>query len=217
MKKSFGYKMAYFITGKVLFGIYFILTRIKFYGLGNIPKMGSVIFICNHIRNLDAPSPVFAGFKRGRYPKVFAKVNLWDVPILKKFLTFIEAIPVERNSKKAKSSLDIAKEHLEQNEYIVIFPEGTTSKIKNGELLKFKTGAARLALSYPGVCVIPAACDFVKGRLRFCVGLPLKFDINDSVLDLTNKMSIEIDKLLKGIRQIDSENFSPKRCCGVFL
>ncbi|MDR3151849.1 MAG: 1-acyl-sn-glycerol-3-phosphate acyltransferase [Bifidobacteriaceae bacterium] len=207
MKKSFDYKIAYFIIGKILFGIYFILTRIKFYGLDNIPKKGPVLFICNHIRNLDAPAAAFAGVKIGRYPKIFAKVSLWKtkVPILKSFLNFIEAIPVERNSSKAKNSLNIAKKQLRQNEYIVIFPEGTTSKIKNGELLKFKTGAARLALSCPSVCIIPAAGDFVKGRLRVLIGPQLKFSYEESVEGLTKKMRCEIDKLLKEVREIRKE------------
>jgi 1-acyl-sn-glycerol-3-phosphate acyltransferase len=209
------YKLTYLLAGKILYFIYWLITRVKIEGLENIPTNKPVILISNHIRNLDAPCPVFACIKAKRYPSVLAKDTLWKIPILKHLWSVLGFIPVKRNTKEASNSLFLANKKLANCECLIIFPEGTTAKVKNKSPLKFKTGAARLALAHPKTIIIPAAQDFINGKLFLQINPPIKYSKTETVEQLTNKMYKCVDKLLTEIRnkKIDT-NKSFKRCCG---
>lgn len=56
-----------------------------------------------------------------------------------------------------------AATHLAQGTCICIFPEGARNKVANGQILKAKTGTARLALTL-GVPVVPAGIVSPSGR-----------------------------------------------------
>ena len=105
----------------------------------NIPETGTYLVCCNHISYLD---PFFLMVGHKRQICFMAKDELFHNKILAWLFTRVGAFPVKRGSGDT-DSIKHALDLLENGKLLGIFPEGTRSK--NGELLKFKAGAAMLA------------------------------------------------------------------------
>lgn len=119
-----------------------VLWPFKKTGNVNAPK-GSYIIIANHASYADIfllPSLL------RRFPHVFlGKSEILGYPLIKTFFKTYN-IPVYRGDKvKAAKSLVIAKQKLEKNWSIVIFPEGGIADVKQPHLVPFKFGAFKLA------------------------------------------------------------------------
>jgi 1-acyl-sn-glycerol-3-phosphate acyltransferase len=135
-------------------------TKRKVLGAEKLEKYQNtpLLVVSTHMSNLDSVFPPTLLSEYGIYAKVFAKDTLWKNPILKPLLNVTNMIPVKRNSKDAANSLDIAKSVLDNNECILIYPEGTTTKDPDYWPMSGKTGAARLAFQND-VTVLPIAQD----------------------------------------------------------
>jgi len=120
----------------------------------SLPKAGPAILVGNHLSTLDAPVVADYILYHGRYPYFLAKVQLWNVPVLRGFLTGLEQIPVYRGTARAMDALVEAKRKLEDGKIVFIFPEGTTARDPLEWPFAVKTGTARLAIE-TGVPVIP--------------------------------------------------------------
>ena len=178
------------------------LLRIKVEGLENFPDKSGFIIAANHRSHLDPPvintiSP---------FPVMFmAKKELFDIPVLGKFIEKAGAIPVERG-KKATKALIKTLQLLKDGYTVGIFPEGT--RANPGEYLKPKSGIG-LLISKANVPVVPVKIEgtdkiFPKGSkfpkiftspIEIKVGKPVKFDKNYSYEDISHEIMETIKKL----------------------
>lgn len=115
--------------------------KVNVYGIENLPKEGSMLFMSNHQSNFDillllAYIPVSKGF--------VAKSELEKFPFVNSWMKRIHCLFMDR--KDIKQSAQIIVEGIKQLKSginMVIFPEGTRSK--TGRLGEFKAGSFKLA------------------------------------------------------------------------
>ncbi len=96
--------------------------------------------------------------------KWLSKVEIMKIPVLGWMMRLARDIPLERgDSTSGRAALDQARERLNDNVSVMIFPEGTRSK--TGEMRKFRAGAFKLAIegNYP---VLPLAVHGTRDCLR---------------------------------------------------
>jgi 1-acyl-sn-glycerol-3-phosphate acyltransferase len=124
-------------------------------GLDNVPRTGPVIIAANHVSFADE---VFTPLAARRQICYFAKVEYFTTPGLRgraiaAFFNSMGHVPVARGDmRSAAAVIDIGVEVLGQGRALGIYPEGTRSP--DGQLHKFRTGVARVALR-SGAPVVP--------------------------------------------------------------
>jgi 1-acyl-sn-glycerol-3-phosphate acyltransferase len=124
-------------------------------GQAMVPRSGAAIIAANHV---SASDEVFTPLAAGRQILYFAKAEYFNGTSLRGRLNgavfrALGQIPVERDDPRAAAStVDIGVEALANGNLLGIYPEGTRSP--DGQLHKFRTGVARLALR-SGAPVIP--------------------------------------------------------------
>lgn len=124
-------------------------------GVENVPRTGPVILAANHVSFVDE---FFTPLGAGRRTVYFAKAEYFNAPGLrgKAMAAFFRGcghVPVERGDTRAAASvINVGLEVLGAGQSLGIFPEGTRSP--DGQLHKFRTGVARLALR-SGAPVVP--------------------------------------------------------------
>lgn len=120
-----------------------------------IPPMARVIVCSNHQSLLD---PLIFGLAvshhSGRILNIMAKIELFETPLINAWIRTHFAFPVRRG-KHDMVSYEKAKELLEAEEMIGIFPEGTLND-GNGKFLEPKIGAVKLAYEMDSV-ILPMA------------------------------------------------------------
>lgn len=136
--KKIGRKIVYiilYIISIILFKLFF---RFKVYSKENELRQGKVIFVSNHSSWFD-----FLIMAISVSPKKFihflAKEEVFK-GFLKKFLEFMEIIPVKRE-KIDRKVIKQGLYYLENNENLGIFPEATRSKDGKLQLENFHNGA----------------------------------------------------------------------------
>ncbi|MBT7408935.1 MAG: 1-acyl-sn-glycerol-3-phosphate acyltransferase [Methylococcales bacterium] len=107
------------------------------------------IIVSNHQSYYDIPL-TFCAFHQSI--RMWAKMELFKVPILGKAMRIGEFIPIDRNRNKTNQILEETKKKMESGIIIWIAPEGTCSK--DGKLLPFKKGGFLLALQM-GAKILP--------------------------------------------------------------
>ncbi len=115
--------------------------KVNVYGIENLPKDTSILFVSNHQSNFDillllAYLPV---------PKAFvAKVELEKLPFINQWMKRIHCLFMDRSDIKQSAQIIIdGIKQLKNGINMVIFPEGTRSK--TGKLGEFKGGSFKLA------------------------------------------------------------------------
>lgn len=127
-----------FVKNSVIFASK-IFFNVNYYGIENIPQNQGCIICCNHRSNWD---PILISKPIKKYLYFMAKEELFKYKFLGNFLKKLGAFPVARGKKDA-SAITTSINLINNNNFIVIFPEGTRSK--NGDFLKPKAGAALIA------------------------------------------------------------------------
>lgn len=141
------------------FAVRLLGVRVSVTGLENIPH-GACIFAANHASNLD---PVILLPAVPRRITIFAKKELFRIPILGVGMRAAGFIRVDRFGRKATAGLATAVRHLKQGLSLSIFPEGTRSP--DGRLRPFKKGAFAMAIE-AGVYVVPVSIAGTQHLLR---------------------------------------------------
>lgn len=131
-------------------------------GLERVPPGRSVIFLCNHVSNLDPPVvlPVLPG-----RCSVLLKKELMNIPILGRAMRMAQFVPVERGSRRdaAQASVVAAADALKAGLNMLVFPEGTRSL--DGRLMPFKKGPFFLA-QQTGALMVPVAISGTERMMR---------------------------------------------------
>lgn len=125
-----------------------IRTRIE--GIENVPR-GACIFAANHASNLDGVILLPAIPRR---VALFAKKELFRLPVLGLGMRLAGFVPVDRGGRQATAGIASAVDTLKRGLSVFIFPEGTRSS--DGRLQPFKKGAFAMAVE-SGVPVVPIA------------------------------------------------------------
>jgi 1-acyl-sn-glycerol-3-phosphate acyltransferase len=124
-------------------------------GAEHVPGSGPVILAANHISFADE---FFTPLAARRQVFYFAKAEYFTTPGLRgramaAFFRGMGQVPVERGDpRSAAAVIDVGVDVLAQGHALGIFPEGTRSR--DGQLYRFRTGVARLALR-SGAPVVP--------------------------------------------------------------
>lgn len=119
-------------------------------GTEHIPQFGPLLYVSNHLHNLD-PGIEFYAFTR---PLNFmGKQELFDTPVVRQISEASGGFPVDRG-KFDREALRQAEERLEKGLAVGIYAEGTRSV--TGALTEAKAGVGLLALK-TGAPVLPVA------------------------------------------------------------
>ena len=124
--------------------------RVRADGIENIPS-GACIFAANHCSNLDGVILLPAIPRR---IALFAKRELFRLPVLGLGMRLAGFVAVDRAGKRAAAGVATAVETLQAGLSVFIFPEGTRSL--DGRLQPFKKGAFAMAIE-AGAPVVPVA------------------------------------------------------------
>ena len=133
--------------------------RVRVEGLENLPP-GAFVLAANHASNLDPPILLSSLPRRA---SIFAKRELFRVPIFATGMRAARFIPVDRGGMKATAGLATAVALLKGGLPLAIFPEGTRSP--DGRLRPFKKGAFAIAIE-AGVPIVPVAIAGTHRLLR---------------------------------------------------
>lgn len=122
-------------------------------GQENIPTDGNFLICSNHRTVLD-PSFITLCMPSAAAGKtcIVGKADLVNNPVLKKFVTTHNIIPIDRTG-NSLLTLDRCRELLNDGWNVLIFPEGTNFE-NNTEMFPFKEGAVRLSVA-TGKPIVP--------------------------------------------------------------
>lgn len=126
----------------------FLWTRPTVLGIGNIPRHGPALLVSNHLGDAD----LIMGFAYAPpLAEPMAKIELYEIPLLGKFLDLYGVIWVHRGQPDRRA-LRVVIEAMKQGRIVGIAPEARESL--TGSLEEGTNGAAYLALK-TGVPIIP--------------------------------------------------------------
>lgn len=202
-----------------------IFFRWRLWGLENVPRRGPAIIAANHISYFDPLCHGYMVTRAGRWPRFFAKAELWKNPFLKFILVHAKQIPVERGSGEL-GPVENAIAQLGEDNCVMIYPEATITTNADLTPMQGKTGVARVALA-TGAPVVPIAVwgsHWVKPKRRRAVrkfrrlivlkaGKPIVFDASlrarrdehDVLRECTERIVGELDRLVRELHKIYPE------------
>jgi len=108
-------------------------------GRENWPHEGSGLVCANHQSMFDPP---LVGLTCSRRLNYLARDTLFRVPGLKQLITFLDAIPIDRDG-GGLAGLKETLRRLKAGELVLIFPEGT--RTRDGEVAPLKPGFISVA------------------------------------------------------------------------
>lgn len=166
-------------------------------GRENIPDTGPLIFIANHLSNLD---PAIVASLTGRAPSFLAKEELFKFPLFDYLLRKYGAHPLNRGRVGASSIKWATRRLRDPKGALILFPEGTRNKRGDG-MRKGLPGVTRIALQN-GVPIVPIGLTgteplqnvlkvFVpRSKQRIKIGKP--FRLNESVTRRPSRDELEV-------------------------
>ena len=167
--------------------------KIRYTGLGNIPKDGAVILAPNHC---DALMDPFALLAMDRHRKVFvARADIFRKPVLRKILTFLKIMPIYRvrdgfrsvlaGEETIKKSIEVLNNHVP----FCILPEGRHRPMHS--LLPLGKGISRVAIGADSaiadgrhVYIVPVGCeygDYFRYRSTLLVTIDKPIDVTEYI------------------------------------
>lgn len=148
--------------------IYFaMISQIRIRGSERLPCNEGALVCSNHQSHFD---PVLVGIAFRRRLNYLARRTLFDVPVLKWLIRYLDAIPIERDGMGIGGIKETLR-RLKRGESVLIFPEGTRSV--DGQLTPLKPGFFAIAKrsKCPVVPVAIAGAYQVWPRHRWLPGI----------------------------------------------
>ncbi|MDX1921336.1 MAG: lysophospholipid acyltransferase family protein [Candidatus Caenarcaniphilales bacterium] len=171
----------------LLYPYYFLRYRTQIHGQEHVPTPGQpFIIVCNHFSYSD---PTIISMALRKPVAYVGKKELFDgqKKWFSDLITFLGAIPINREKPGASSLKAIKKILLEKKWPVGIFIEGTRNQSREA-LTKLETGAAFMAKLGGGLPVLPVG---IKGgqksgdKLEINVGSLIPFDSKLSLEEMT--------------------------------
>jgi len=187
--------------------------RFEISGTESIPTNAGLILCANHVNALVDVIVLQASNNIEMRP--LARSGLFSNPLLKPILNMIGAVPIYRRNDpdsdpyKNEDSFRRCYELLDQNETIIIFPEGQSHS--NPSINKLKTGAARIALgaleqNEKSPVIVPVGLTFSrKGKFRSDVLVQYgnAIDLNTpNNLDFFTKAELITDRIKQSLAKV---------------
>jgi 1-acyl-sn-glycerol-3-phosphate acyltransferase len=178
------YKFAKWLT----YGIFRLIFKLEYDGLENIPLDKGFILTANHRSYLD---PLFLAHKVPMTLRFMAKAELFEKPVLKHIVRWLNAFPVTRGSNDM-TAMSRARDIVQGGGVLAMFPEGTRSK--DGVPMRAKPGVAMIA-GMVGCGVLPVGISF-QGKLRFRRRVMVRYGkfITPEELAISPKSSLTVRK-----------------------
>ncbi len=169
----------YHITNILQRGTLRLFADWKVSGTENVPPVGPVVIVCNHLSNLD---PSLLSCSLPRRLNYLAKDSIFDAvgPLGRWYLTQYGAFPIDRGAADV-AAFRWSLRQLQRDASLVIFPEGTRSKTegmnqaKSGVVsLILRSGAPVLPVGITGTERLGAFLRVVNptGKIRVNIGQP---------------------------------------------
>lgn len=187
--------------------------RFEVTGADSIPADTGILLCANHVNALVDVVVLQASTKKEIRP--LARSGLFANPILRPVLNMIGAVPIYRrndtdsDTQKNEDSFKRCYELLNENETIIIFPEGQSHS--NPHINKLKTGAARIALGAlehndKSPVVLPVGLTFSrKGKFRsdILVQYGTSVDLNTkNKLDSFANVELVTDRIKQALAKV---------------
>jgi len=135
--------------------VMFLLYRIRWWGVNNIPRTGPVLLVCNHQSYLDLVT-LGIGIHHRHFHSM-ARSTLFRHPLFAWHIRSLNAFPVEQGKGDVKS-VRTAIDRLKQGHLVLVFPEG--SRTPHGRLQPFSPGVL-LLIKRAKPTIVPMAVDGV--------------------------------------------------------
>ena len=120
-------------------GIYIGLCRGRVFGTRNVPREGGVLLVSNHQSFLD---PVLATLAIPRECNYMARDTLFEPPLLRRVITYLNAFPVKRGTADMGAIKETLR-RLKQGKVVLTFPEAT--RTTDGSVGPMRAGVVLLA------------------------------------------------------------------------
>ena len=127
------------LTRVVATVIFPMIARLHIEGVENVPATGPLMLASNHVAWPDIP---MVPFRIKRVTHYMAKIELFQVPILRTIIRLLGAFPIRRGDGD-RESLRTAERLLKAGDALIIFPEGHRT---GGHLITALPGVALIAL-----------------------------------------------------------------------
>ena len=121
-------------------------SKVRAWGLENVPEDGVFITACTHVTMFDVFVPMTALFHQGRRPRYMAKAELANWPILGKWFQLVGMQPVPRRSGKAREIEEESIKILTSGRPLSVWPEGTVTRDPQKWPMSMKPGVGVIAL-----------------------------------------------------------------------
>ena len=131
----------YFLYCLVSVAFFFWHPVFRVIGRDNVPRNGRMVICANHSGMAD-PLWVCLALRLGHIPRIMAKKEAMEYPIIGKVLNKLGVFGVDRDAADVHA-VKIGMRALRNDEQLLIFPEGT--RIRKREDSKPKRGAVTLA------------------------------------------------------------------------
>lgn len=142
---------------------YRLIYHLKVIGRENIPQ-GAAVICPRHCTAVDPPM-IFFAMGRKHFPRIIAKQELLEIPILGGILYRLGVIGIRRGENDM-TPIKYGLRCLKDGDKLIIFPEGT--RVKEGESVEAQTGAIMFALK-TGVPLVPVYLTRAKKFHRMTI------------------------------------------------
>ena len=137
--RPFWKRAGYFLTWIFCRTMFVALARLRVLNNERMPEEGGLLVCSNHQSHFD---PVLVGISFNRRLNYLARKTLFDVPVLKWLIAYLDAIPIERDGMGIGGIKETLR-RLKRGEIVLIFPEGT--RCEDGAVAPLRPGFYAIA------------------------------------------------------------------------